>query len=1039
VAFWASPNPKLIFEPTRESAMSTEIIDRQHNVTIARDTASDSTPQYWAVSKPFFAPPRHGNAASFYIDGETMMKEVAAAIRSAQKFLLFVDWQMDYDVELVERANPDHPARFSQLIAEQLDKVPALEVRILLYDSVESPAYTHENEVRQFMERLNKDSERRRVQVAVQTPTTGRGWENFGFSHHQKLIVVDGRVAFIGGMDITYGRWCNGNFDVVADPYLHRINDMYNPGLAKGRELTDEERKLTAANLGRPLPGGGRNLPGFAEPYYLLTVLLSRVKNLWAEGRTWQQVVTFIEMLEVSNSLKKFLADQYKSLKQKLDAAAKIYNEYEAKKRKGAQKITQGQFLEGAKVYFGADIDLGRLALKHVGSKLDEMRKSVQETWEAGVENLEAAARDAKYYAEDPSRIVDDAKQAWDELKALPDFFAALHALEEGCQPRMPWQDIHARIEGAAVFDIYKNIARRWNLYYRMADNRSDGRKRQTTAMDKKFLTAMGGEAIFGSLTTPDGSGASVQIVRSMPLPMVKAEAANVANTYTGDIPATAGGHMKSVQEAMLNCIKAAQAYIYIETQFFISACGGSQKGEKSPATNTIGNALAERIATAIGSGKSFHVYVVLPVHPEGNLEAPAVAKQHYWILQSIKHGKQSLLRQVSKVLALKKKGSYTAKITEAEVQAELDGAGWQDYITFLNLRNWGQTVLFDREPKSAGDQAGERILTQEKGRFMITEQIYVHSKLMIVDDAVAIIGSANVNDRSLNGDGDSEIAAVIRDNDKTEGVDLGNGVPVTTRKFARELRTKLWRKHFGMDIDKEKFMRADRDGKDNTKSGLPAGKGLVHPPREAAKGIPDGVLMSKPASSTTATAIRKLALANAKIYEEVFRHTPRDGMRKFNQVGDCWPKRLSKSGLATDVLRKGAIAGGVAAKSPAAVAAASKIPNQQSAAADYGAQPPALTSKFMKGNDVGAKIQYDGKIHNVPAAKADLTALTGFFVLMPLDFGKDEKNDWLGGEKSNFLIAANGGEKGIPTHEEYEAKLTLDGVPGADNQGKTA
>lgn len=40
--------------------------------------------------------------------------------------------------------------------------------------------------------------------------------------------------------------------------------------------------------------------------------------------------------------------------------------------------------------------------------------------------------------------------------------------------------------------------------------------------------------------------------------------------------------------------------------------------------------------------------------------------------------------------------------------------------------------------------------------------QVYIHSKLMIVDDRIVIIGSANLNDRSLYGDRDSEIAMMI-------------------------------------------------------------------------------------------------------------------------------------------------------------------------------------------------------------------------------------------------------------------------------------
>ena len=43
-----------------------------------------------------------------------------------------------------------------------------------------------------------------------------------------------------------------------------------------------------------------------------------------------------------------------------------------------------------------------------------------------------------------------------------------------------------------------------------------------------------------------------------------------------------------------------------------------------------------------------------------------------------------------------------------------------------------------------------------------VTEIIYLHTKLMIVDDKKAILGSANINDRSLRGTRDSEIAMVV-------------------------------------------------------------------------------------------------------------------------------------------------------------------------------------------------------------------------------------------------------------------------------------
>jgi phospholipase D1/2 len=41
----------------------------------------------------------------------------------------------------------------------------------------------------------------------------------------------------------------------------------------------------------------------------------------------------------------------------------------------------------------------------------------------------------------------------------------------------------------------------------------------------------------------------------------------------------------------------------------------------------------------------------------------------------------------------------------------------------------------------------------------VLTEQLYVHTKVIVVDDERAIVGSANINDRSLMGDRDSEIS----------------------------------------------------------------------------------------------------------------------------------------------------------------------------------------------------------------------------------------------------------------------------------------
>lgn len=53
-------------------------------------------------------------------------------------------------------------------------------------------------------------------------------------------------------------------------------------------------------------------------------------------------------------------------------------------------------------------------------------------------------------------------------------------------------------------------------------------------------------------------------------------------------------------------------------------------------------------------------------------------------------------------------------------------------------------------------------------------------------------MGSANINDRSQKGDGDSEIALVVEDNETLETT--MNGRPYIAAKFAATLRRRLYR-----------------------------------------------------------------------------------------------------------------------------------------------------------------------------------------------------------------------------------------------------
>jgi len=173
------------------------------------------------------------------------------------------------------------------------------------------------------------------------------------------------------------------------------------------------------------------------------------------------------------------------------------------------------------------------------------------------------------------------------------------------------------------------------------------------------------------------------------------------------------------------------------------------------------------------------------------------------------------------------------------------------EYVTLLNLRNW--TKLYDR---------------------YVTEQIYVHSKLMIIDDRFALIGSANINDRSLLGDRDSELAVLVMDLESTRKDFLGNGHPQPTRAFAHELRKGIWNKLFGIS------------------SG-------VRPADELKEAI------DKPGHPDSWRAIQAVAKRNSEHYEAVFKFIPRSNYsteRRNVYPASIWPVVNTKLGQKPDV-----------------------------------------------------------------------------------------------------------------------------------------
>ncbi|AOA63902.1 Phospholipase D [Komagataella phaffii CBS 7435] len=215
--------------------------------------------------------------------------------------------------------------------------------------------------------------------------------------------------------------------------------------------------------------------------------------------------------------------------------------------------------------------------------------------------------------------------------------------------------------------------------------------------------------------------------------------------------------HEQSIQNAYLKLIETSNHFIYIENQFFIT----SSAWQGVVIENTIGDAIVDRIIRARNENKTWKAIIVIPLLPgfEAKVDEPGASSLRVIVTcqyMSISVGPTSIFGKLRKL-----------------------GIDPEEYIQFYSLRKWACIG---------------------KKRRLVTEQLYVHAKTMIVDDRSVIIGSANINERSMTGTRDSEVASIIRDREMIQTT--MNGEPYLAAKFAHTLRMRLMREHLGVDVD---------------------------------------------------------------------------------------------------------------------------------------------------------------------------------------------------------------------------------------------
>ena len=164
-------------------------ICRHHRRRLRRrgwERALDGDGVGWASGEP---PPRKGNAVEVLIDGAEALPAMAAELAAARSHVHITGWFFSPDFALVRE---ERTVVLRHLLAELAERV---DVRVLMWAGAPLPLFRpSRREVRKMRDEL---TEQARIECGLDSR------ERPLHCHHEKTIVIDDRVAFVGGIDLT--------------------------------------------------------------------------------------------------------------------------------------------------------------------------------------------------------------------------------------------------------------------------------------------------------------------------------------------------------------------------------------------------------------------------------------------------------------------------------------------------------------------------------------------------------------------------------------------------------------------------------------------------------------------------------------------------------------------------------------------------------------------------------------------------------------------------------------------------------------------
>lgn len=185
-----------------------------------------------------FAPPRENVNVKYYVDGDEYFPALAEAMFYARRCIYITDWWLTHDYQLIRHQKdiPNALKKTEGLGTFQLDRLlqqkaeTGVDICIILWQNVESAMPLSSEQTENHLKSLNSN---------IRVVRHGSPKQDFCcWSHHQKTVIIDNKIAFLGGLDMC----------------LHRYDYHHHPLTDESKSLFQGKDYFTVALS--PLPSG---------------------------------------------------------------------------------------------------------------------------------------------------------------------------------------------------------------------------------------------------------------------------------------------------------------------------------------------------------------------------------------------------------------------------------------------------------------------------------------------------------------------------------------------------------------------------------------------------------------------------------------------------------------------------------------------------------------------------------------------------------------------------------------------------------------